>query len=74
MKKVIVFSNFSDGLSAACTNTETDANDWLETHPDATILASHTNQLVEADGPQYHFTLTLIVEFPDESTTQALTA
>lgn len=64
MKKVVIFSNFSNGLYVACQDTETEANDWLNEHHDAKLLASHTNQWVEADGPQYHFTLTLIVELP----------
>lgn len=67
MKKVVVFSNFASGLYAACIATEAEATSWLQCNPDATILASHTNQSIEADGPQYHFTITLIVELPASS-------
>jgi hypothetical protein len=61
MKKVIVF-NSNDGVGAYG-EVEADANEWLEAHPEAKILASHTNLATNEDITE--FCLTLIVELPD---------
>ena len=64
MKHVVVFQDFdNDNPNIAYVNVATEANKWLQEHPDAQIVASHTNLQTTADWTE--FALTLIVELPD---------
>ena len=65
MKQVVVFyaSRRLESIDSAYEVVEEQANAWLEEHPSANILASHTNMTAEIEWTE--FSLTLIVELPD---------
>lgn len=68
MKQVVVFALYAIDSMACYQDVQEQANAWLTAHPDATILASHTNMSAgdaRGDSQYSEFALTLIVEVPD---------
>jgi hypothetical protein len=64
MKHVVVFQDYNDDLPhEAYESVADEANAWLQKHPKAQIVASHTN--LKATHEWTEFALTLIVELPD---------
>ena len=64
MKQVMIFQDFDNNdPNIAYANGATEANKWFQEHPEAQIIASHTNLQTTAEWTEY--VLTLIVELPD---------
>lgn len=62
MIQVNIFADGSTDSMDTYTAVEQAANTWLKEHPDAKVIASHTNMAATDDWTE--FAITLIVELP----------